>query len=279
MTGRTARRRRRGAGIAGAVLLGIVLACAIGPSIAAALGLDGTRIDAGLGAVPPSARHWLGTDTLGRDLLVRVLLGGQIALVAAVIATAVAMAIGVVYGATAAYAGGWIDDAMMRGVDLLYGIPSAAFVVVVMAVLDTRSLATLFALLAAISWLTMARIVRGQVRALRDGELVAAARAIGASPGRIVVRHILPNTAGPLIVYATLALPNVMLTEAFLSYLGLGVQAPLASWGTLVTEGSSHVLVYPWLLLGPAIAMAATVTALNFLGDAVRDALDARLRT
>lgn len=271
-------RGRQATAIAATVVILVVLACAVGPWIAARFGLDGTRIDTGLGAAPPSAQHWLGTDMLGRDLLVRVLIGGRIALVVAVVATAVALVIGVAYGAAAAYAGGWIDDAMMRVVDVMYGIPTVAFVVVVMAVLGTRSLGTLFALIGAISWLTMARIVRGQVRVLRDGELVAAARAIGASPVRIVVRHILPNTAGPVIVYATLALPNVMLTEAFLSYLGLGVQAPLASWGTLVTEGSSQLLAYPWMLLGPGIAMAVTVTVLNFLGDGVRDALDARMR-
>jgi oligopeptide transport system permease protein len=271
-------RGRRAMAIAAAVVILVVLACAVGPWIAAQFGLDGTRIDTDLGAAPPSVRHWFGTDTLGRDLLVRVLIGGRIALVVAVVATAVALVIGVAYGAAAAYAGGWIDDAMMRVVDAMYGIPTVAFVVVVMAVLGTRSPGTLFALIGAISWLTMARIVRGQVRGLRDGELVAAARAIGASPVRIVVRHILPNTVGPVIVYATLTLPNVMLTEAFLSYLGLGVQAPLASWGTLVTEGSSQALAYPWMLLGPGIAMAVTVTALNVLGDGVRDALDARMR-
>ena len=271
-------RRNRMAAIAGVVLALVVLACAVGPWIAGAFGLDATAIDTELGAAPPSARHWLGTDTLGRDLLVRVLIGGRTALAVAFVATLVALAIGVGYGAAAAYAGGWIDHAMMRVVDVLYGLPTVAFIIVVMAVQGTRSVVALFALIGAISWLTMARIVRGQVLGLRRRGFVEAARAIGASPGRIVIRHILPSTAGPVIVYATLALPGVMLTEAFLSYLGLGVQAPLASWGTLVTEGSSQLLVYPWMLLGPGLVMAATVIALNFLGDGLRDALDPQTR-
>jgi oligopeptide transport system permease protein len=269
-------RNHRRAVIAGAVLACVVLGCAVGPSIAGALGLDATTIDTGFGAAPPSLRHWFGTDTLGRDLLVRVLIGGRIALVVAVVATAIALVIGVAYGATAAYAGGWIDEAMMRVVDVLYGVPTLAFLVVVMAVLGTRSLVVLFALIGAISWLTMARIVRGQVLGLRGRAFVDAARAIGASPARIVIRHVLPNAAGLVIACATLALPGAMLTEAFLSYLGLGVQAPLASWGTLVTEGSAQVLVYPWMLLCPGIVMAVTVIALNFLGDGLRDALDPR---
>jgi oligopeptide transport system permease protein len=211
-------------------------------------------------------------------MLVRVLIGGRIALVVAFVATTVALVIGVAYGAAAAYAGGWIDYLMMRLVDVLYGFPTVAFIIVIMAVLGTRSLVVLFALIGAISWLTMARIVRGQVLGLRHREFVEAARALGASPARILIRHIIPNTAGPVIVYATLALPGVMLTEAFLSYLGLGVQAPLASWGTLVTEGSSQILVYPWMLLCPGVVMAVTVIALNFLGDGLRDALDPRTR-
>jgi len=267
-------RSHRTAVIACAVLICVALACAVGPWIAGTLGLDATTIDTGFGAAPPSPRHWFGTDTLGRDLLMRVLIGGRIALVVAVVATAIALVIGVAYGATAAYAGGWIDEVMMRVVDVLYGVPTLAFLVVVMAVMETRSLVVLFALIGAISWLTMARIVRGQVLGLRGQAFVEAARAIGAPSARILIRHVLPNAAGPVIVYATLALPGVMLTEAFLSYLGLGVQAPLASWGTLVTEGSAQVLVYPWMLLCPGGVMAVTVVALNFLGDGLRDALE-----
>jgi oligopeptide transport system permease protein len=260
--------------VCGAAFLALAAACAIGPMIAGAAGIDATTIDAQLGATPPSAAHWFGTDTLGRDLLVRVLIGGRIAISVAVVAAAIAVVIGVGYGAIAAYAGGAIDNAMMRVVDALYGFPTLVLVIVVMAVTGVRSLLALFALIGAISWLTMARITRGQVLALRRREFVEAARALGASPGRILVRHILPNAAGPIVVYATLALPQVMLTEAFLSFLGLGVQAPLASWGTLVTEGSSQIVVYPWLLVFPAVVMGAAILALNFVGDGIRDALD-----
>jgi oligopeptide transport system permease protein len=262
----------------GAIVIAIVVACVAGPWLAGALGLDGTTIDTRLGASPPSLHHWLGTDTLGRDMLVRVLIGGRIALGVALVTTTVALVIGVGYGAVAAYAGGWVDNLMMRVVDALYGFPTVVFIIVVMAVSRTKSLALLFALIGGISWLTMARIVRGQVLGLRQREFVEAARAIGVAPGRILLRHIIPNTSGPVIVYATLALPAVMLTEAFLSFLGLGVQAPLASWGTLVTEGSSQILVYPWLLIGPGMMMAVTVMSLNFLGDGLRDALDPHTR-
>ncbi|HSS01764.1 MAG TPA: ABC transporter permease [Kofleriaceae bacterium] len=279
MTARGAWRRwrqSRTAMVCGAVFAAVALACVVGPLVAGAFGLDGTTIDAGLGARPPSAAHWFGTDTLGRDMLVRVMIGGRIALAVALVAAVIAVAIGVTYGAVAAYAGGRIDELMMRVVDALYGFPTVVFVIVVMAVTGARSLFALFALIGAISWLTMARITRGQVLALRGSELVEAARALGVPPGRILVRHVLPNAAGPIIVYATLMLPQVMLTEAFLSFLGLGVQAPLASWGTLVTEGSAQIVVYPWLLVCPGAAMAIAILSLNFVGDGVRDAMDPR---
>ncbi|MGN6107679.1 MAG: ABC transporter permease [Kofleriaceae bacterium] len=256
-----------------AAFVAIAIACFAGPPIAGAFGIDAVTIDASLGATPPSWSHWFGTDTLGRDMLVRVLIGGRIAIVVAVVSTAVALVIGVTWGATAAYAGGRIDAAMMRIVDALYGFPTVVFVIVVMSVIETRSLVVLFALIGAISWLTMARIVRGQVLLLVHREFVEAARGLGASPARLVLRHVLPNAAGPVIVYATLALPQVMLTEALLSFLGLGVQAPLASWGTLVTEGSSQIVVYPWLLIFPVLAMALAILSLNFLGDGLRVAL------
>ncbi len=271
-------RQHRLAVACGALVLAIAVACIVGPWIAAAFGLDATTIDARLGATPPSSAHWLGTDTLGRDMLVRVMIGGRIALLVALVTTSVALVIGVAYGAIAAYAGGLVDEVMMRVVDALYGFPTVVFIIVVMSVLGTRSLVALFALIGGISWLTMARIVRGQVLGLARREFVEAARASGASPTRIVLRHVLPNAAGPVIVYATLALPQVMLTEAFLSFLGLGVQAPLASWGTLVTEGSSQILVYPWLLIGPGVTMALAILCLNFVGDGLRDALDPHTR-
>lgn len=263
-----------------AVVFGVIaLGCLVGPLIAGAFGVDATTIDTLRGAQPPSGAHWFGTDTLGRDLLVRVMIGGRIAILVAVVTTVIALAIGVSWGAIAAYTGGHVDNVMMRVVDALYGFPTVVLVIVVMSVFETRSLVALFALIGAISWLTMARITRGQVLALRDAEFVEAARALGVPAWRIVFRHVLPNAFGPVIVYATLAMPQVMLTEAFLSFLGLGVQAPLASWGTLVTEGSSQIVVYPWLLVCPGLAMGVTIMALNFIGDGLRDALDPRTRT
>jgi len=271
-------RRHRLAAACGALVVAIAVFCYLGPVIAAAFGLDATTIDTDYGARAPSWSHWFGTDALGRDMLVRVMIGGRIALLVAVVTTAIALAIGITWGATAAYAGGAVDNVMMRIVDALYGFPVVVFVIVVMSVLDTRSLLALFALIGGISWLTMARIARGQVLLLRHREFVEAARALGAPPRRILTRHILPNAAGPLVIYATLAFPQVMLTEAFLSFLGLGVQAPLASWGTLVTEGSTQILVYPWLLVCPGLVMAVTIMALNFIGDGLRDAFDPQTR-
>ncbi|HEY4241345.1 MAG TPA: ABC transporter permease [Kofleriaceae bacterium] len=267
-------RRNKLAVVAGVVAIIAVLACILGPLLAGALGIDGTTIDATLGASPPSGAHWFGTDTLGRDMLVRVLVGGRIALLVAFVATAIALVIGVAYGAISAYAGGRTDEIMMRVVDVLYGFPTLVFIIVVRAAFGWTSLVTLFALIGAISWLTMARIVRGEVLSLRSREFVEAARALGASHARILFRHIVPNTLGVVIIYATLSLPYVMLTEAFLSFLGLGVQAPLASLGTLVTEGSTQIIVYPWLLVFPGAVMAIMILSLNFLGDGLRDALD-----
>jgi oligopeptide transport system permease protein len=266
-------RKHRVAMISAAVIAVIAIACYLGPVFSSH---DATAIDTQLGATPPSWAHWFGTDTLGRDMFVRTLIGGRIALLVAVVTTIIALVIGVTWGATAAYAGGRIDNVMMRIVDALYGFPTVVLIIVVMSVLGTKSLVALFALIGAISWLTMARITRGQVLSLRNREFVEAARVLGASPSRILFRHILPNASSPVIVYATLALPQVMLTEAFLSFLGLGVQAPLASWGTLVTEGSSQIVVYPWLLVCPGVVMAVTVMSLNFLGDGLRDFLDPR---
>jgi oligopeptide transport system permease protein len=252
----------------------ITVACLVGPAICGAFGLDATTLDLDLLASPPSGAHPLGTDALGRDLLVRILVGGRIAILISLTATLVAVVIGVAWGAIAAYAGGRVDYVMMRIVDTLYGFPTIVFVVVIRAVFETTSLVTLFALIGAISWLTMARIVRGQVLSLRHREFVEAARAIGARPSRILFRHIVPNTLGAVIVYATVLVPQTMLVETFLSFIGLGVQAPLASWGTLVTEGSTQIAVSPWVLIGPGVAMGLTIFALNFLGDGLRDALD-----
>lgn len=267
-------RQNRMAVFCGSLVLLIILFSIVGPWIAQLFGLDGVAQDRQLLAAPPSLAHPMGTDPLGRDMMVRTMEGGRWALLAGLSATLVSLTIGVLYGATSAYAGGRVDEVMMRIVDVLYAFPTVVFVIVVMSVLQVTNIIVLFALIGAISWLNMARIVRGQVLSLREREFIEAARAIGASPRRILMKHLVPNTMGPVIVYSTLSLPNVMLTEAFLSFLGLGVQAPRASWGTLVTEGAGQIIVSPWTLLGPGIVMGITIFALNFLGDGLRDALD-----
>jgi oligopeptide transport system permease protein len=272
-------RKNRMAIACSVIFLVICLFASLGPILAELIaGITPIAQDPIYGAQPPSFRHWMGTDTLGRDMMVRTMIGGRIALIVGVTATFVALVIGVSWGAISAYAGGKVDEIMMRIVDVLYGFPTVVFVIVIMAVLQTTSLVLLFALIGAISWLNMARIVRGQVLSIRRQEFVEAARAIGVPGRRILFRHIVPNALGPVIVYSTLSLPSVMLTEAFLSFLGLGVQAPLASWGTLVTEGVSQIAVNPWVLVGPGLVMAITIFALNFLGDGLRDALDPHMR-
>ncbi len=256
----------------------IAVFCFLGPFVAVALGIDGEAQDVLAGATPPSWQHWMGTDPLGRDLLVRTMDGGRIAITIALLATSVALVIGVTWGAVSAWAGGRVDEAMMRFVDVMYALPSTVFVIVVMAVLGTRSIFLLFALIGGINWLTMARLVRGQVLSIKSREYVEAARGLGVRTPRLLARHIVPNALGPIIVYATLSVPAVMLQEAFLSFLGLGVQAPRASWGTLIAEGTQQIVVYPWILIGPGLVMSATIFSLNFLGDGLRDALDPQSR-
>lgn len=229
-----------------------------------------------LGAAAPSAEHWLGTDYLGRDLLTRILYGGRMSLMVGFAATSVALLVGVLYGATAGFAGGRTDAAMMRIVDILYALPFTIFVIILMVYFG-RNILLLFLAIGAVEWLTMARIVRGQILSLKEKEFIEAAVAMGLPRRQILLRHLIPNALGPIIVYTTLTIPNVMLLEAFLSFLGLGVQPPMSSWGLLIKNGADHMEEFPWLLIFPSIALSTTLFSLNFLGDGLRDALDPRV--
>jgi oligopeptide transport system permease protein len=229
--------------------------------------------DLELGPAPPGASHWLGTDYLGRDLLTRLLYGGRVSLMVGFAATSVSLLIGVLYGATAGFLGGRTDAIMMRLVDILYALPFTIFVIILM-VFFGRNIILLFMAIGAVEWLTMARIVRGSVISLRKKEFIEAAEAMGFSQWRILTRHLIPNALGPIIVYTTLTIPQVMLLEAFLSFLGLGVQPPMSSWGLLIRDGAEYMEQYPWLLLFPSITLSLTLFSLNFLGDGLRDALD-----
>ncbi|MCB1704242.1 MAG: ABC transporter permease [Halioglobus sp.] len=228
-----------------------------------------------VGATPPSAAHWLGTDIFGRDLLTQIMYGGRVSLAVGFIATAVALLIGVTWGAVAGYAGGKVDAVMMRLVDILYALPFMIFIVLLMVVFG-RNMLLLFLAIGAVEWLTMARIMRSQVQSLRQQEFVEAAISLGLSPATIIRRHLVPNALGPIIVYTTLTIPSVMLLEAFLSFLGLGVQPPQTSWGLLISYGAESMEEYPWLLIFPGLALTLTLFSLNFLGDGLRDALDVR---
>jgi len=226
-----------------------------------------------LGATPPSGEFLLGTDTLGRDLLSRILYGARVSLLVGFVATAVALVIGVSWGIIAGYFGGRIDSVMMRIVDILYGLPFIIFIILLMVIFG-RNIWLLFMAIGAVEWLTMARIVRGQVITVKNQEYVMAAQAMGVPNLRLFIKHIFPNILGPIAVYATLTIPQVMLLEAFLSFLGLGVQPPMSSWGTLIRYGVESMEEYSWLLIYPGLTFTITLFALNFFGDGLRDALD-----
>lgn len=228
-----------------------------------------------LGATPPSAEHWLGTDVLGRDQLTRVMYGSRVSLMVGLIATGVALVIGVLWGTISGFVGGTLDTVMMRVVDVLYALPFAIFIILLTVVFG-RSMLLLFLAIGAVEWLTMARIVRGQVLSLRNQEFVDAAISLGVSQRRIIFRHLVPNILGPVIVYTTLTIPSVILLESFLSFLGLGIQPPQSSWGSLISAGVETMEEYPWLLIYPGLILSATLFSLNFLGDGLRDALDPR---
>ena len=231
--------------------------------------------DLNLGATGPSKKHWLGTDIFGRDLLTQIMYGGRISLSVGFLATIVALFIGVTWGSIAGYVGGRTDSVMMRLVDILYALPFMIFIILLMVVFG-RNILLLFLAIGAVEWLTMARIMRGQVQSLRQQEFVEAAVSIGLSRSVILFQHIVPNAIGPIIVYTTLTIPSVMLLEAFLSFLGLGIQPPETSWGLLIAYGAETMEEYPWLLFFPGFFLAVTLFSLNFLGDGLRDALDVR---
>jgi oligopeptide transport system permease protein len=285
-------RQNRLAVSCGGILIAIVLACLIGPLVTGQA-IETQNLD--LGATSPSAQHWLGTDPLGRDLLTRILSGGRVSLAVGLTATLVSLLIGVAYGATSGFLGGRADAIMMRIVEILYALPFIILVIILIVVLEPVfklprmawlvslfggegqiKLVVLFMVIGAIEWLTMARVVRAQVMTLRQQDFVSAALALGVPKWKIILRHLVPNCLGPVIVYSTLTIPAVMLLEAVLSFLGLGVQAPFASWGSLIQEGADNMETRPWMLVFPALFFSSTLFCLNFLGDGLRDALDVR---
>jgi peptide/nickel transport system permease protein/oligopeptide transport system permease protein len=281
--------------LAAATILGFIILIAIVGPVLSPYGYEETG---SLQFSPPSASHWMGTDIHGRDVLTRVLHGARISLLVGVVGAGVSLTIGVLYGMISGYCGGWIDHVMMRIVEIIYALPRIILVIILIALFDEKAklwmehqglsswvphsrLILLFIALGMVEWLTMARIVRGQVLSLKERAFVQASQVLGQRPLLILFRHLLPNLTPIILVYLTLTIPSVILEESFLSFLGLGVQAPQSSWGTLLSDGAgliNPVKIYWWLLLAPVLFMAATLLALNFLGDALRDRHDPRLR-
>ena len=260
----------RMARIGGGLFIGIALLCLIGPFF---VPHSHETTQLAYGAQAPSWTHWFGTDELGRDILVRTLIGGRISIGVGFAATVVALLIGVVYGMIAGYNGGRIEATMMRFVDMLYALPFT-IIVILLTVLLGRSILLIFLAIGAVEWLTMARIVRGQTKALRKQTFIDAAIVGGVPTRRILGRHILPNLLSPVIVFTTLTIPAVILLESVISFLGLGVQPPMSSWGMLISEGAVKLDIYPWMLIFPALFFSLTIFAFNFVGDGLRDALD-----
>ena len=272
------RLRANRAAVASLVILAVIaIASIVGPEL---LTWKYDQIDWDhVEAAPPNfaAGHYLGTDSIGRDLLARVLFGGRVSLMVGVLATAVALLIGVTVGTVAGYIGGRTDQLLMRLVDLLYSVPLTFFVIILMVTFG-RNFILMFLAIGAVEWLTMARIVRGQTLTLRTREFIEAARAAGGSTPAIILRHIVPNVLGMVIVYVTLTIPQVILLESFLSFLGLGIQEPMTSWGMLINDGAAELEITPRTLIVPAIFMTVTLFCFNFLGDGLRDALDPKDR-
>ena len=228
-------------------------------------------------AEPLQAGHLLGADSLGRDLLARLLMGLRVSLAVGVVATFVSLVIGVLWGSVAGYVGGRVDEAMMRIVDVLYSLPFIFFVILLMVTFG-RNFILMFVAIGAVQWLTMARIVRGQTLSLKQREFIEAARAAGLERKAILMRHIVPNLLGPVVVYVTLTIPGVILAESFLSFLGIGVQEPMTSLGSLISRGAQDMELAPWLLIFPSVVMVVTLMAFNFIGDGLRDAIDPKDR-
>lgn len=296
-------RKNRAAMVSAGILIVLITVCAIQPSLSS---YRYDRADLALGPTPPSWAHWMGTDYFGRDLMARVFFGGRISFGVALTAALMSLAIGVTWGGVAGYVGGKVDTLMMRIVDFLYTFPFLIFVILLMvffagpgsplyaafgkvispfvenpkdpSFFPIFQLFVVFAAIGSISWLTMARIVRGQVLSLKSQPFVEAARSIGVGPAALIFRHLVPNALGPIIVYTTLTIPEIMMTEAFLSFLGLGTQEPLSSWGLLASTGADAMDHYPWQLVFPGLMLAVTLFCFNFLGDGLRDALDPRVR-
>jgi len=278
-------RRLRGnkAAVVSLFVLGLIgLVCIAGPHFLP-WGLDDvdyTSFQAAPSFAPAddgTAPHYFGTESNGRDLLVRTLYGGQISLLVGIVSTLVSLIIGVTYGATAGFLGGRVDNLMMRIVDVLYSLPFMFFVILLM-VFFGRNIVLIFVAIGAVEWLDMARIVRGQTLSIKRKEYIEAAHACGVSTWRIIRKHVIPNTLGPVIVYMTLTVPKVILLESFLSFLGLGVQEPMTSWGVLISDGARNLNIAWWMLVFPAVFLAVTLFCLNFIGDGLRDALDPRDR-
>ncbi|ALE58440.1 ABC transporter permease subunit [Paraburkholderia sp. RL17-368-BIF-A] len=268
--------RNRAAFAGSVVLLLIVIACVAGPWL-----LRNGPIDSDWSAIslPPTLQnmHWFGTDELGRDLLARTLQGGRVSLEVGLLGTLVSGLIGVAYGATAGYLGGRVDAVMMRIVDMMYAIPYMLIAILMMTMFG-RAFYLVVLTISAFSWLDMARVVRGQTLSLRSREFIDAAKAIGVSSRSIIARHIVPNLFGVVVVYASVTVPNIVLTESVLSFLGLGVQEPMTSWGVLIQDGAQKLESMPWLLLCPAVMLCVTLYCVNFVGDGLRDAFDPKDR-